>query len=221
MKSHPILISDFLDKINGKSILSQIFGTKIPTIKTWTDSTEVFTILDIISGSDPSHCALLPGGGHFYLRDVDMTLNGHVDLIDNIRHRFSPVLLTFVNLYGDQYYFLLESGASKPTGLNSNLRKDAIAETVAEFEPGEYIDRKFHDNYNSYEDNFGAYQDLYSDRPHLVRRYLKESSVLIVKNDNPYRFTRVSSDGFHNQLSPEELKDFMQNLFLQLEMTNS
>ena len=220
MKSHPILISDFLDIINGKSTLSQIFGTKIPTIKTWTDPTEIFTILDIISDSEPSHCALLPGGGHFYLKDVGMTLNSHVDLNDNISHRFLLKSLSFVNFFADDYYFLLESSASKPTGLYSNLRKDANAETVAEFEPGEYIDRKFHDHYYSYEHNFGAYQELYPDRPHLVRRYLKESSVLIVKNDNPYRYTPVSGGGFHDELSPEELKVFMQDLFMQLEITN-
>jgi hypothetical protein len=219
MKHYPILINDYLNKINGKSTLSQIFNSTPPAMKTWTDPNEIFEILDIIAGSDPSHCALLPGGGHFDLKDVGMPLNGHIDLNDCISHRFPIISLSFVNFFGDNYYFLLESNASTPSGL-TNLSKEAIAETVAESEPGEYIARKFHDNYDSYEHNFGSYQKQYPVRPHLVRRYLKESSVLIVKNDNPYRFTRISSDGYHNQLAPGDFKVFMQNLFIQDEMTN-
>jgi len=220
MKQHPILISDFLDKINGKSTLSQIFNTTPPSSYIWTDSREIFKVLDIIAGSDPSHCAILPGGGHFDLKDIGMPLNGHIDLIYVISHRFPIKSLSFVNLFGDNYYFQLESNASTPSRL-TNLPKDAIAETVAEVDPGEYLHRKFHDNYDSYDDNFGAYQEQFPEKPHLVRRYLKECSVLIVKNDNPYRFTRISSDGYHNQLAPVDFKIFMQNLFLQVEMTNS
>jgi hypothetical protein len=220
MRKQPILISDYLANRKDKSILSQIFNSTPPAMKTWTDPIDIITILDIIAGSKPSHCAYLPGGGYIFLDNAELFSGRSIDLISNIRHRLNAKKLTLVTLGTEDYYFLLESNESKPSGLVNNNSKVAIAETVAEFYPGQYIDRKFHDNYDSYEDNFGAYQEQFPERPHLVRRYLKESSVLIVKNDNPYTFTRFASDSFHNQVSHEELKDVMQNLFMQLQMTN-
>ena len=220
MRTQPILISDFLSHRKDKSILSQIFHSTPPSTKTWTDPIDIITILDIIAGSEPSHCAYLPDGGYIFLENAELCSGRSLDLVSNIRHRFNAQKLTLEVLNTDDYYFLLESDESIPTGLIKNLSKLTISETVAEFYPGQYIDRKFHDNYDSYEDNFGAYQEQFPERPHLVRRYLKENSVLIVKNDNPYTYTRFASDSFHNQVSHEELKDVMQKLFVQLEMTN-
>jgi hypothetical protein len=204
-----ISLNDFLTGNKKNNLLSQIFHGPIPETKIWSDPIEILLVLQSLAGSHPYHSAFLPGGGHIHLQDVKMPLQGHIDLIDAFPYRIRPKQLTFSNLSNNNYYFLLESHTSKPTGLGIGLGMPPAFETVAEAETGKYIHRDFHDYYDSYEHNYGVYQEMYSVRPRLVKLYFR-GLFLIVNNSNPYNRASFASSDRHSELTPTELKTIMQ-----------
>jgi hypothetical protein len=209
----PILISAFLNDQHDKNILTEIFGTQIPPTHTWTEKEKIIEIIEILSGSIEPHCIFPPDGGLIYLEDVELTENGCFDFLSFAwRYRFEVKSLTFIFIGNvDNSYFLLETIESIPTGIYKYNPRDPFSETVAEVEPGNYVHRDIYDN-------FDFYTDYYSERPLLIKRYLK-GSVLILNNNNPYRQSPFCSDGLHSRISLEELTDIMEGFNRPLKKT--
>ncbi len=186
---------------------NRLFPTGSPNSVTWTNLSDIVTIMNEIANVPSLNHMFLPGGGgNTFIGASYAHEKGFISVkISKKKYDIlKPNKLTYESFGVDPQwnYFRLEAEQVEKTGVYRDSNYICPYEELVEISPVHYIERS-HWDYNEYNG-----EDL-PEEAHLICRYF-EGSFVIFSTRSIYNLVPDTYDGRHNQMSESEFRKYIQ-----------
>ncbi|MBY4646648.1 serine/threonine protein kinase [Vibrio alginolyticus] len=186
---------------------NRIFPAGSPDSVTWTNPSDIITILNEIAHVRSLNHMFLPGGGGNTFIGADYACEQDfiaLKIAEKMYDILKPSKLTYESFGVDPQwnYFRLEAEPVEKTGVYGDRNYVFPYEELVEIEPAKYIER-YHWDYNEYNG-----EDL-PEESHLVCRYF-EGAFVVFSTRSIYNLASETYDGRHNKMSESEFREYIQ-----------
>lgn len=192
-----------------KFLNKQLFGSNPPESSSWRNINKIVEVLNIVAKTPAYNHMLFHNQGGLDFSHAEISAETDcIRLYDTIGFCYivKPKILHFEG-FDENYkwnYFLLELDKLNPVIGNDN---DFDSEYLVEDTPAHYVSAQYA-QYGVYDYDTG---DKLPDGYQTVYRYTKGTFLIVMKN-GPYNRINGTYDGRHGDCSPEEFREYIDNL---------
>lgn len=194
-------------------VIRELFPVTLVDSVSWTDLTQIVTVLKLISSINGLNHMFLPTGGGMDLLDCNISEDpGYIELnfgyISKVKAK--KLTLNTFEISFDWNYFLLETEEVAPSGVYKydNIT-DIYREQLLELSPGKYIE-DYHINYGQYNG-----QPL----PPTAREIdlVLKGTYCIFAKGSTYNSISSTYSAYQNKYSAEDFKKFIEAIIKRIE----